>query len=259
MKKGKITITITIGLSCFVLVLIIFMQFKVVYQTDISSIDTMREEDLQTELSNWKEKYKETEEAETLERDILFWLCATEESYKETLQTLKKYQEESSSDNSTKKNLEEELENAKLILGLTDVEGPGIIITLNDPENIEEAELDDESTEKRVTASELMILVNYLRDAGAEAISINNQRIVNKTDFAQINDTTYIKINSKRVSVPFEIKAIGDAEYLKGTLIGTGFVDDVIKKMGQRIEFNESKKVTINKYEGSMDFKYIEN
>ena len=50
MKKGKITITITIGLACFVLVLIIFMQFKVIYQTDIASIDTMRAEELKTEL-----------------------------------------------------------------------------------------------------------------------------------------------------------------------------------------------------------------
>ena len=58
LKKGKITITITIGLACFVLVLIIFMQFKVVYQTDITSINTMREEDLKVELANWKSKYK---------------------------------------------------------------------------------------------------------------------------------------------------------------------------------------------------------
>ena len=57
MKKGKITITITIGLACFVLVLIIFMQFKVIYQTDIASIDTMRAEELKTELSSWKTKY----------------------------------------------------------------------------------------------------------------------------------------------------------------------------------------------------------
>lgn len=241
MKKGKITMTITIGIACFLLVLIIFMQFKVVYQTDITSIDTMREEDLKTELASWKSKYEDTEE-----------------KYKEITETLKKYKEESSSDSQTKRNLEEELENLKLMLGVTDVEGPGLIITLKDPENILQAEAEGDDTIQRISASQLMIIVNYLKDAGAEAISINNQRIVNKTDFAQINMTGYIKINSQRASAPFEIKVIGDSDYLKGALIGTGYVQ-TMKNWGQTIEFEEKKKVTINKYDGNMDFKYIEN
>lgn len=239
MKKGKVTITITIGIACFVLVLIIFMQFKVVYQTDMSSIDAMREEDLKSELASWKSKYEEAEE-----------------KYKEISETLKKYKEESTSGGNTKSNLQEELENLELMLGLTDVEGKGIEITLKDPENIKEAEA--EHTEQRVSASELMIIVNFLKDAGAEAISINNQRIVNKTDFAQINDTTYIKINSQMVTAPFTIKVIGDPDYLKASLIGTGYVDK-IKSWGQIIDFNEQKKITINKFSGNMDLKYIEN
>ncbi len=241
MKKGKITITITIGLACFILVLIIFMQFKVVYQTDISSIDTMREEDLKTELANLKSKYEETET-----------------KYKEITDTLKKYKEESSTDSQTRANMQDEMEELELLLGLTDVEGKGIEITLKDPENIEKVEQEFEHTEQRISASELMIIVNYLKDAGAEAISINNQRVVGKTDFAQINDTTYIKINSQRVSAPFTIKAIGDPDYLKGSLIGTGYVD-TMKRWGQSVEFNEPRKVTINKYDGNMDFKYIES
>ena len=240
MKKGKITITITIGLACFVLVLIIFMQFKVVYQTDISSIDTMREEDLKTELSNWKSKYDEAEQ-----------------KYKEITETLKKYKEESTSTGKTKNNLQDELDNLELLLGLTDVEGKGIEIILKDPVNIDEAEMEEEHTEQRITSSELMIIVNYLKDAGAEAISINNQRIVNKTDFAQINNS-YIKINSKMVAAPFTIKAIGDPEYLKAAIIGTGYIKN-IKSWSQTIEFNEQKNIRINKYSGTMDYKYIED
>ena len=90
MKKGKITITITIGIACFVLMLIIFMQFKVVYQTDITSIDNMREEDLKSELANWKSKYEETQE-----------------KYNEISETLKKYNEESTTDSEKKKNLQD--------------------------------------------------------------------------------------------------------------------------------------------------------
>ena len=60
MKKGKITMIITIGISCFALVLVMFMQFKIVNETDITSIENMREAELRTELANWKSKYEET-------------------------------------------------------------------------------------------------------------------------------------------------------------------------------------------------------
>jgi len=231
---------ITIGIVCFLLVLIIFMQFKVVYQTDITSIDTMREEDLKAELANWKSKYEEAEQ-----------------KHAEVTKTLKKYQEESSSDSKTKSNLQKELAELELKLGLTDVEGEGLIITLEDPENIDEEEFDDENSKQRIVASELMIIANLLKDAGAEAISINNQRIVNKTDFAQITESGYIKINSHRVSAPFEIKVIGNKDDLKGSIIGTGYKGK-IEKWGQKITFKESKKVNIKKYDGNMDTKYIE-
>lgn len=228
-RNEKIVITITIGIACFVLVMIMFMQFKVVHQTDITSIDTMREEDLQTELASWKAKYTETEE-----------------KYQEVIETLNKYREESSSDIETKKNLEEESKNLKLMLGTTDVEGQGIIITLKEGENLE----------KDITSDELMIIVNYLKDAGAEAISINGQRIVNTTDFVDIT-SSFIKINSQRVNTPFEIKVIGEPDYLKSALIGTGYVEK-INSWGQEINFEEKKKITIQKYNEDMSTKYIE-
>ena len=60
MKKGKITMTITIGIACFALVMVMTMQFKIVNETDITSIENMRETELRTELANWKQKYEET-------------------------------------------------------------------------------------------------------------------------------------------------------------------------------------------------------
>ena len=43
LKKGKITMIITVGIACFCLVLVMFMQFKIVNETDITSIENMRE------------------------------------------------------------------------------------------------------------------------------------------------------------------------------------------------------------------------
>ena len=56
MKKGKITMTITIGIACFALALVMFMQFKIVTQTDITSIQTMREEELLRKTKEYARK-----------------------------------------------------------------------------------------------------------------------------------------------------------------------------------------------------------
>ena len=230
MKKGKVVITITIGIACFVLVMIIFMQFKVVHETDITEIDTMRQADLQTELANWKSRYEEVETR-----------------LQETQETLNKYKEESTSDAETKQNLEEELEQLNLILGKTDVVGEGIIITLKQGEN----------TEDVIDSDKLLIIVNYLRDAGAEAISINEQRIVNQTDFAYINNS-FVRINSQRIVSPYTIKVIGNPDYLKSALIGTGGYEEELKALGHEITIEEDNRIEIPKYNEEMTTRYIE-
>ncbi len=81
MKKGKITVTITIGIACLALATIMFMQFKMVNQADINELEVMREEELRTELANWKENYQE---AET--------------QYQQKAEALKEYNEKEASD-----------------------------------------------------------------------------------------------------------------------------------------------------------------
>ena len=61
-SKERVVMAIAIGIACFSLMLVMFMQFKVVRQTDITAIETMRESELRLELTNWNEKYKELEE-----------------------------------------------------------------------------------------------------------------------------------------------------------------------------------------------------
>ena len=226
-KKGKIVIAITIGIACFILAMIIFMQFKVIHETDVTSIDTMREADLRTELATWKSKYEEVNT-----------------KYNETMETLKKYKEETTSDKEVKENLETELKNLNLILGKTDVQGEGVIITLKEGADV----LEDE---QKIDSYELLRIVNYLKDAGAEAISINDQRIINQSDFALIR-TSFIKVNSERIVYPYTIKAIGNKDYLKGVLLGAGGYKEELEALGQ-----EKNKIQIPKYSGDISTKYI--
>lgn len=237
MKKEKNSMVITIGVVCFLLVMIIFMQFKVVQESQETNIDSMQEADLRQELTNWKTKYEETKA-----------------KYEETSNTLASYKEESSSDEKTKETLENELESLNMQLGKTDVEGEGVTITLSEKS---ENELGEDEMLKEIEAMDLVYIINYLKDAGAEAISINGERIVNTTDIADVGSS--IKINSRYLRTDvYEIKAIGNSSYLESSLFGKGGYAEQLNTSGIKAEIERSKKVTISKYTGDFETKYMQ-
>lgn len=233
-KKGKITVTITIGIACLALSIVMFMQFKLVNETDITSIENMREEELRTELANWKEQYDEANE-----------------QYKQKSATLQEYKEKEESDAETENLVNAELANVNLILGKTDVEGEGITITLRDSSN-------DDGDLLTITTDNLNTIINELKMAGAEAISVNEERIINMSDIAPINDKSLILINGQRVISPYVIKAIGDSTYLESTLVGKGGSIDELEKLGYDVAVEKSDKITINKYNKEIDSKYMQ-
>lgn len=89
--------------------------------------------------------------------------------------------------------------------GLTALEGPGIIITVDDNKNIL---IGDDPNRYVIHYENLLFIVNDLRNAGAEAISINGQRIVVSSEIRCVGNV--ILINTTRLAPPFEISAIGD-------------------------------------------------
>lgn len=232
MKKGKITMTITIGIACFALALVMFMQFKIVTQTDITSIQTMREEELRGELASWKEKYQEAEQ-----------------QYKEVQDKIEEYKEKKESNIETAELIQEELKQSRMLIGKTDVEGEGIEITIKEAENIDFSS---------IKASDLISIVNSLKAAGAEAISINEQRIVNMSDIVDINDT-FIKVNGQRILAPYVIKAIGNKSYLESALLGLGGYAEQLKNIGHEVKIIKLDKVLIKKYDSEINYKYIKD
>ena len=105
-KKGKLTMTITLGLMCFVLTMVIFIQFKTISQTDITQIETMREDELKAEIASIKTKYEESLAALEDTNDKI-------EEYNETINTEKEASEL----------LDKELEKSNDILGKNAVTG----------------------------------------------------------------------------------------------------------------------------------------
>ena len=233
-KKGKIIVTITIGIACLALSLVMFMQFKLVNETDITSIENMREEELRTELAAWKERYEEANA-----------------QYKEKSNTLQEYKEKEESDTETSNLVNEELERVNLLLGKTDVQGEGITITLRDTTT-------DEGKILNITSDALNLIINELKYAGAEAICVNEERIINMSDIVEINDRSLILVNGQRVISPYIIKAIGDQTYLESTLVGKGGSIDELRKQGYDIAVEKSDNITIQKYNQEINTKYIQ-
>lgn len=237
MKKGKIIVCITMAVACFALAIVMSMQFKVVKETDITSIETMREEELRTELANWKKMYKEAQE-----------------QYEEKTAKLSEYKEKEQSEEESSQLVEKELEQTNMYLGKTKVEGQGIKITIND---VDKQSSDEEDTVNPISAEDLMVIVDYLKLAGAEAISINEERILNMTDIVDVGSNFLIFVNQQRILAPYEIKAIGDPTKLESTLLGNGGYVEELRNYGFKITI-EKTKVTIPKYSKDIGHKYIQ-
>lgn len=231
MKEGKITMAIAVSIACFALIFVMSMQFKIVNQTDITAIENMRETELRTELANWKAKYEETKT-----------------KYEEVEEKIEEYRKTKQSNEETEKIVDEELEQVNMALGKTDVEGEGIEIILGEAENEEVS---------KISANDLLVIVNSLKLAGAEAISINDERIINMSDIVTINNT-FIKVNGQRILAPYVIKAIGNQTYLESAMLGNGGYLDELEKIGHNVSIEKINKIKINQYKDEIKIKYME-
>jgi len=128
------------------------------------------------------------------------------------------------------------------------VKGKGIIVTLEDSEY---AQIDDYDIYK---------LINELRLAGAEAISVNGIRVTGLTDVKTLAPGL-LHIDGNPIHSPYTIKAIGDQKYLESSITSKtyGYMDYVIKsydKIG-KLETPEYD-IVIEKADKKMGFEYAE-
>ncbi len=227
LKKENVILSISIGCVALILCLVMFTQFKTIEQTDIVAIETMRETELRSELASWKEKYEEAEI-----------------KLEDTNQKIQEYKTQMSSEENATELLKQEFLEAEKFLGYTDVQGEGIMITLKDNDF------------KNIERFDLISLVNELKLAGAEAIAINDERIVAQTDIALINNRI-ILVNGRRISGPYVVKAIGDRKYLESAITIKGGYLDEIKANDKDITYTVEENIMLPKYQGEMKLDYI--
>ncbi|WP_352400999.1 DUF881 domain-containing protein [Anaerotignum sp.] len=146
-------------------------------------------------------------------------------------------------------NLQSEIEQLRAFSGLTEMLGPGVIVIMNDSST----KKGGDSNAYLVHAEDILSVINELNVAGAQAVSINGQRIVATSSVTCAG--SIVMVNGERVAAPFEIAAIGDGDILQSALKFPGGVVDNLAPWGIEITIRKEANVVVPPYTQTVLFK----
>lgn len=234
---NKKEIAIALGIMCMILTLILVIQIRTTNSANQIVKQTFSSNSLRDQVLKWKERYDYTySELELAEKKI----------------EIVRQKASENTEGSTEK--EEELKKNNILIGLTDVSGEGVIVTLKDNPNVSLDSTILDPSMVIVHFGDILGIVNELKNAGAEAISINDQRVVSTTSITC--EGNVINVNGEKISSPFIIKAIGSSIYMHSALTRPG---GTIENLNQYIQASvkQSNNITIKKYTGIINPKYM--
>ena len=238
-NKKTISISIVIGILCILLTFGITLQIRTVQNNISISNPNYADNNLRDEVLKTKEKY-----------DNAF--AQLEKVNKE----LESYRSKASENDGTVAEKEERLKKDNAILGLNEVTGSGVVITLRDNQNasVSSMKAGDDISNYLVHEIDLLKIINELKNAGAIAISINGQRIIPTTSINCAGNIT--RVNGEIVGTPFVIKAVGGSfETLERP---GGYIDWLRDDYGIDISVKIQNNVTVEKYNGVINYKYAQ-
>jgi uncharacterized protein YlxW (UPF0749 family) len=170
---------------------------------------------------------------------------------------LARIEKENAEDDTLVAGLVADLDRYKMAAGVLDVKGPGLIITIEDPPPAEGAEADIYGD--IMTHFDLMLsLVNRLKESGAEAISINGNRLVNLTEMVLAGDN--VNINSNPTASPYKLLVIGDPDTMEAAVtINFGTISTMRDMYNLRVSIEKAEELAIARYNGSVtNFRYAQ-
>lgn len=236
---NKKKISLVLGIMCFALTTAIVIQVRTVKNTNSTVSQNYEENNLRAEVLQYKEKYdnkyKELEEAE---------------------EELEKERKSSVENNEQLEEIENQIKQGNKIIGLTEVKGPGVIVTLKDAQVTTGTTYIGDPNDLVVHDVDVLSVVNALFNSGAEAVSVNEQRVVPTTSI--ICGGNIVDINGERIGAPFVIKAIGLPEYLSNIAMEGGYLDR-LKGYGIITKLEQSNSITIPKYSGVISYQYAKS
>ena len=232
LKKNSIIPYTVIGIALFFLSMMLAAQMKSMSNTE-EILQGKRESQLADDLVTLQRQYDELKE-----------------KYKDSTEIVEEYQNNSATNDTLISSMKEQINTLSAMSGTTDLKGEGIIITLNDGSKVNDS---GSLTDTLVHDSDLLTVVNELKAAGAEAISVNGQRIVATSAIRCVGPV--IQVNYQKVAAPFEIKAIGNSQYLESAMLIKNGIVDLLKEYGVDVSVSRQANIQISKYEGTQSFK----
>ncbi len=201
----------------------------------VGSTAKARADQLQTQLT------VEQEKNEALYNQIL--------EYKDDLQA---YADQAETSGGYTKVLAQQLEQSMLLSGQSAVEGPGVTVVLQDSQLPNTIGIDENNYV--IHDEDLLKVVNELRDAGAEALSLNGERLLATSEIRCAG--SIVSVNNNRYAAPFTICAIGNADDLASALTMRQGVVDSLAIWGIECVVTKSQHLSIAGYNGGLNFKY---
>lgn len=211
----KFSKNLSIMLVCIILGIMVSWQFQSITNNNkVESEENMRLEEVKDALIMEKEKN------ENMQNKI-----------NELQQNLEKYKNAQGNMDQYTQALTNELNEAKMIAGLVDVKGKGVIITID-------------KGKSDIIEKDILSILNELRASDVQAISINGERIIATSEIRKAGN--YFTINGNQILPPIVIKAIADPDNIENALTMTGGVIDNLKDF-IKIEIKKSDDITIPK------------
>lgn len=150
--------------------------------------------------------------------------------------------------------LNDTLQDLKSFAGLTEVKGPGVVVTLSDSQK---ASFGGPMQNNIIHDVDVVRVVNELYASGAEAVSVNNHRAGPTTSYRCVGTT--ILVDGIRIASPVVIRAIGDSPTLYGAMtIPDGSLDQIKQTDPSMVNIEKVNSVTMPAYAGSTERKFAQ-
>jgi uncharacterized protein YlxW (UPF0749 family) len=138
--------------------------------------------------------------------------------------------------------LVDEANQLRVANGLVEVSGPGVQVWVTGP----------------VSVLDLQDLVNELRNAGAEVLALNDQRLIAWSAIA--SDGEQVIVDGQPVPAPYHLSAVGNPEALRTALLRPGGLVALLRAANPAIvvTVKESDSLTLPVYRQGLQFVYAE-
>lgn len=214
----RVVRNLSITLMCIILGVMLAWQYKSILNNNKKeSVQSVRLETVKDELLVQKENNEDLRKRnEELQKQI------------------SEYENSQGSLSQMEKNLESELERVRLVAGLSEVEGAGVIIKM------------EYIGKDQVRENSILRLINELKAAEAQAICIENERIVAMSEIKKAGD--YIVVNGTQMVSPFTVKAIADPKKLENSLtMLNGIVEELEMLHDMKVTIQTEENIVIPK------------